>query len=105
MGKRQRAKLWGDGRIYRKTRTKADGSTYEEPRWWLQYSVDGEVRRESSGTDDMKTAQRMLDKRVHAVRAGEPIAPTRNVRPADLPERFLPAPQPKPDPPTPPPNA
>src|SRR5260370_36735424 len=83
MGKRQRAKLWGDGRIYRKTRTKADGSTYEEPRWWLQYSVDGEVRRESSGTDDMKTAQRMLDKRVHAARAGEPIAPTRNGRLAD----------------------
>ena len=28
MGKRQRVKLWGDGRIYKKVRTKSDGSTY-----------------------------------------------------------------------------
>ena len=89
MAKRQRAKLWGDGRIYRKTRLKADGSTYEEPRWWLQYSVDGQVRRESSGTDDAVKAQRMLDKRVHAIRNGEVLAPNRNVRLSDLRDRHL----------------
>ncbi len=86
---KHRAKLWGDGRIYRKVRTKADGSTYTEPKWWLQYSVDGEVRRESSGTDDPVKAQRLLDKRVAAVRAGEPIAPTKSVRLSDLRERHV----------------
>jgi len=89
MGKRQRAKLWGDGRIYRKVRVKADGTRYEEPRYWLQFSVDGQVRRESSGTDDAVKAQRMLDKRVHAIRNGEVLAPTRNVRLSDLKQRFF----------------
>lgn len=87
--KRQRAKLWGDGRIYKKSRTRADGTTYAEPKWWLQYSVDGAVRRESSGTDDAAKAQRLLDKKIAAIRAGEPIAPTRSLRLSDLEKRFF----------------
>lgn len=89
MKKRVRERLWGDGRLYRKVRTKADGTTYTEPIWWLQFSVDGQVRRESSGTDDQAKAQRLLDKKVAAARAGEPIAPTKSIRLSDLKERFF----------------
>jgi integrase len=86
---KHRAKLWGDGRIYQKVRTKADGTSYTEPKWWLQYSVDGQVRRESSGTDDAVKAQRMLDARVASVRRGEQIAPAGSVRLSNLRERHV----------------
>jgi integrase len=91
MAKRRRVRewSWGDGRIYRKTRTKADGTTYTEPRWWLQFSVDGVVRREPSGTDDAGDAQKILDKKVAALRAGAPPPPTRSIRLSDLERRFF----------------
>lgn len=89
MTKRVKAKQWGDGLVFRKRRTRADGSTYLEDRYTLQYYVDGVMRREKTDCTDEAAAQKILDKRVSAIRAGEPVVLTRNIRLSDIEKRFF----------------
>jgi hypothetical protein len=46
---------YGDGRVYRQATSK---------NWWLEYWVDGERYRESSGTPDRKDAEAILKRRI-----------------------------------------
>ncbi len=89
MTKRTKAKQWGDGLIFRKKRTRADGTSYTEDRYTLQYYVDGAVRRERTDCTDEAAAQRLLDRRVSAIRAGEPVVLTRGLRLSDLETRYF----------------
>lgn len=58
MGKR------GFGSIYQQKKRAADGSTVALPTWWLKYSKNGQVFRESSGSHDRREAERLLKRRL-----------------------------------------
>lgn len=64
-----------------KARRRGDGSIFQQPgckTWTIQYySLAGKRVRESTGTSDFKTAQKILREKLHAVDKGEPIEPRR----------------------------
>jgi len=61
------------GRIFRRRgRNGAD-----LPTWWIQYSVDGKQYRETTRSDDLEEARRLLRTRLHAADEGTYVPPTR----------------------------
>jgi len=89
MAKRVKARQWGDGFVFQKQRTRADGTTYTAPTWYVCYSVDGTKRREATDAQTEVEAQKILDGRVSAIQKGEIMPPSRNVRLSDLEKRYF----------------
>jgi integrase len=87
--RRVKAKRWGDGLVFQKTRRRPDGTRYVEDRWWIQFSVDGDVRREPTDARSEEQAQAILDRKVHAVREGIPVPVGRGVRLSDVRKRYV----------------
>jgi integrase len=51
------------GSIFQRKKRAPDGSVLVLPTWWIQYSRDGKVFRESAKTDNYGDAERLLKKR------------------------------------------
>jgi integrase len=64
-----------------KARTRGNGSIYKQPgcsTYTIQYySLAGKRVRESTGTDDYRTAQKILRAKLSAIDKGEPVEPRR----------------------------
>jgi integrase len=63
------------GSLYRKHRRQPDGTSRTERVWWAKYYVNGRPVRESTGTDQVKRAERFLKAREGAVATGQRILP------------------------------
>lgn len=63
------------GMIYQKKRKKPDGSIYVEPVLWIKYYANGKVHRESTGSDEMSHAEKMLRDREKRKDDGEDFTP------------------------------
>jgi len=51
------------GSIFRRKKRQADGSVITLPKYWIQYSRDGRVYRESTKTENYAEAERFLERR------------------------------------------
>ncbi len=63
-----RAKL---GSVYQRTKKLSDGLTQVLSTWWIQYSRNGQVFRESSKSEKRSDAERLLKKRVGEIATGK----------------------------------
>lgn len=60
-------------------RPRGTGSVYRRPgtaNWWIQYPRNGELVRESSGTDSETQAKKLLQQRIGEIAAGNYIEPS-----------------------------
>jgi len=60
------------GSIYR-PRYKYQGRLCESSVWWVRYYVDGQVYRESTGTEDRETAKDLLRSKEADAAGGCPV--------------------------------
>jgi len=58
------------GSIYQRKKRLADGSVIELQTWWVKYSKNGQIFRESSGGDKYADAERLLRKRTAEIFGG-----------------------------------
>ena len=63
-----RAKL---GSIYQRTKKQPDGTVRTLPIWWIKYRKDGQVFRESSGSEKHADAERLLRRRLGEIVTGK----------------------------------
>jgi len=57
------------GSIYRRTKRLPDGTVMTLPTWWIKYARNGQVFRESSGSEKYADAERLLKLRVGEIAA------------------------------------
>src|SRR6516162_11043837 len=60
----------GFGSIYQQRKRRPDGTVTVLPTWWIKYSKNGQVFRESSGSHDQREAEKLLKKRLGDVVTG-----------------------------------
>ena len=80
----------GFGSVYQQKKRHPDGTVLVLPTWWIKYSKDGRVFRESSESHDRRAAERLLKKRLGEVVTGKfaGLAPER-IRFAELAEAVV----------------
>jgi integrase len=61
----------GFGSLYRQKKRRPDGTVIVLPTWWIKYSKNGQIFRESSGSYDGREAERLLKKRLGEVVTGK----------------------------------
>ena len=61
----------GFGSIYQQRKRRPDGTVTVLPTWWIKYSKNGQVFRESSGSHDEREAGRLLKRRLGEVVTGK----------------------------------
>lgn len=74
----------GQGRVYRPKVKRQDGRVEETKVWWLDYGVNGQQHRESSGTESKTEAFDLLRERVGHRKAGKIIGRPEKVTVHDL---------------------
>ena len=67
-----RAKL---GSIYQRRKKLPDGTTVMLSPWWIKYTRNGQVFRESSGWDKYADAERLLKRRLGEIATGKFAGP------------------------------
>jgi hypothetical protein len=78
------------GTVYRKTRRRADGTTYEEKTWWIQYYRNGRPCNESSRSEKKTDAERLLKLKEGDIIRGIAVSPKlQRVRFSELLDDFL----------------
>jgi integrase len=65
----------GEGRIFRPTYRDRKGERRMSLRWCIRYRIAGKEYTESTGSRDRRVAVRLLNERLHAIRAGKPTGP------------------------------
>ena len=58
------------GSIYQRTKKRPDGTVHTLPTWWIKYRKDGQVFRESSGSEKHADAERLLKRRLGEIATG-----------------------------------
>jgi integrase len=73
------------GSIYQRTKRLQDGNVQTLPTWWIKYRKNGQVFRESSGSEKPGDAERLLKRRLGEIATGKfaGLGPER-IRMADL---------------------
>jgi transposase-like protein len=59
------------GSIYRRRKRHPDGTMQTLSNWWIKYSRDGQIFRESSESDNYDEAERLLKRRLGEIVTGK----------------------------------